>query len=281
MQNANQNRLFVGFKPPNISSNRYLQYIKKRFHLQKIGYSGTLDPFASGVLVIASGAYTKLLHHINISPKVYVATLWLGASSPSFDISNINNINVLKEFRLDSIKEVLDSLIGNVQYTPPVFSAKKVGGIRAYKLARKGKEVKLAESNMRIFDVELLHYIHPFLRFKVSVDKGGYVRSIGDLIAKKLGVCGALSALKRISEGDFIFNDYATLSPLSFLPYKQIQLDSHYDDIRYGRKITLNQIDIQKNTRYIVVFDDFFSIIEINNASEVKYILNNIEVDCK
>lgn len=269
-----KNLLFCGFKPPFVSSNFYNQSLKRKFNIKKLGYSGTLDPFASGVIVFASGIYTKLLGHLNLSPKVYIATLWLGAYSNSFDITNISKVNIVKEFEESKINEVLHSMKGIINYIPPSFSAKKVNGLRAYKLAREGKNIELNEISSEIFDINLLNYSHPFLSFKISVQKGSYIRSIGDLIAKKLGVCGALSNLIRIKEGEFSFNDYKLLNPLDFIEYERLFLKNYFDDFNFGRKIILKNDKFIKNKRYIVIFDDFFSIIEINNLGEVKYILN-------
>ena len=110
-------------------------------NLKKIGYSGILDPFASGVLVVASGNYTKLFSHFDLSKKTYIAILWLGVKSDSLDIENITNIDIIKQIPKSKILETLDSLKGKIAYKPPKFSAKKINGIRAYKLARENKEV--------------------------------------------------------------------------------------------------------------------------------------------
>lgn len=268
------NRLFVGYKRAFISSNSYLNTIKKKFNIKKIGYSGTLDPFASGILVLASGSYTRLLNHITLEPKVYRATLWLGAKSDSLDITSKVEVKMVSEFSLDSINRVLDSLIGRINYIPPKFSAKKINGIRAYKLARSGESVELKECKVEIFDIKVLNYNHPFLSFEVSVSKGAYIRSLGEIVASKLGVNGILSNLIRIKEGDFSFEGYKFLDPLSLIKYPKIDLNSYYNDVKNGKEITLKQS--YKNTTYIANFEDFFSIIRINDYKNVEYILNRI-----
>lgn len=273
----NANTIFVAYKPPFISSNFYLQSLKRKYKIKKIGYSGTLDPFASGVLVVATGIYTKLLNHINLSPKVYIATLWLGAESSSLDIENISRVNIIDEFEIGQISKILDSLKGEIIYTPPIFSAKKINGVRAYKLARKNENVELGSIKTEIFSIDILNYSHPFLTFKISVQKGTYIRSIGNLIANRLGCDGALSNLVRIKEGDFSFENYKILDLLDIIKYKNIDLSEYEEDIKFGRKIVLKNDKILKNTRYIAIFDNFFSIIEFNSLGEMKYILNNLE----
>lgn len=274
-KSIHNNLLFVGYKSTFISSNHYLKYIKRRFGIKKLGYSGTLDPFASGTLVLASGEYTRILHHLKLSPKIYRATLWLGASSEELDISSNNiSVNMIDEFNKERLCDVLESFIGCIKYTPPKFSAKKINGIRAYKLARENKEFVMSESEMNIFDIKLLSYTHPFLSFEVSVSKGSYIRSLGTLIANKLGVSGILSNLIRIREGDFIFDGYKMLNPLDMLKYECINIESFRDDFLVGRNIILP--NICKNRRYIAKFDDFFSIIDIDENNRVKYIVNRI-----
>ncbi|RAX53078.1 tRNA pseudouridine(55) synthase TruB [Helicobacter sp. 16-1353] len=269
--------IFVAYKPPFVSSNFYLQSLKHRYKIKKIGYSGTLDPFASGVLVIATGSYTKLLNHINLSPKVYIATVWLGAESSSLDMENISKVNIVSEFSISQINKVLHSLKGKITYTPPIFSAKKINGIRAYKLARDNQPIELSSITTEVFDINLLHYSHPFLSFKIIVQKGTYIRSIGYLIANKLGVSGTLSNLIRIKEGNFCFENYKILPPLDILTYEKINLKEYEEDFKYGRKIILKNDKISKNKRYIAIFDNFFSIIEFNDIGEIRYILNNLE----
>lgn len=277
--------LFVAYKPPNISSNAFLSTLKRRFNNKTLGFSGTLDPFASGTLVVASDKHTRLFSHFSLSPKVYIATLWLGADSPTLDITGISRISEIGEFPIERVESTLKSLKGNLTYTPPKFSAKKVGGIRAYHLARENADFTLGACKMEIFDIALLCYNHPFLSFKVSVSKGAYIRSLGQIIAERLGVNGALSALKRVAEGDFAFENYKLLNVLDFLPYPKLYLPFLKDDFLHGKKVRLEadsthlkEARIQKNQKYIVIFDDFFSIIQLDFYGRVEYILNRIDL---
>lgn len=201
-----KNLLIAAYKPPFISSNAFLNILKKRIGEQKAGFSGILDPFASGLLIVAFGAYTKLLSFLPKSPKTYRATLWLGADSQTLDIEGVKSVANIAPFENAQITRALDSLKGEITYTPPSFSAKRINGVRAYKLAREGKEVALKKQSTQVYALKLLHYNHPFVSFEVSLSEGGYVRSLGALMCESLGVKGALSALQRVGEGKLRLN---------------------------------------------------------------------------
>lgn len=274
--NDTTNTLILAYKPAFITSNAFLTSIKKKYHLDKAGFSGTLDPFAKGALLIASGSYTKLLPFLPTSPKCYEAVLWLGAKSKSLDIENFLGVEQIQPFSEGEIKRVLESLQGKITYMPPSFSAKKVGGKRAYTLARIGEQVELSQSTMEVFSLQFLKYNHPFLHFSCEISKGGYVRSLGELIAKKLGTNGILSALTRTKEGDLrAYNGRDIfLNPLEILPFDTLKLDSSFAPlVKNGAKICLKNT---KNGIFIVRFSDFFSIIEVLKDGNIKYLCNRI-----
>lgn len=272
------NALFAAHKPAGVSSNHFLTRLKRKYNLGKCGYSGTLDPFASGLLLVGVGAYTRLFDYLDKSTKSYEATLWLGAKSESLDIEQISQVECVGEYKREQIDEVLQSFVGRITYTPPRFSAKHINGKRAYELAREGVEFALKECEMQVFEIKLLFYNHPFVSFRVKVSEGAYIRSLGELVAKKFGVNGALSALKRVSEGSVKLGseELRELDVLSHLALKQIQLNEFYEEFYNGKKVTLEKQKLEANIPYLVVFDDFFSIIEVNENKEVKYRLNRI-----
>lgn len=272
------NALFAAHKPAGASSNHFLTRLKRKYKLGKCGYSGTLDPFASGLLLVGVGAYTRLFDYLDKSTKSYEATLWLGAKSESLDIEQISQVECVEEYKREQIEEVLQSFVGKITYTPPKFSAKHINGKRAYELAREGVEFALKECEMQVFEIELLSYNHPFVSFRVKVSEGAYIRSLGELVAQKLGVNGALSALKRISEGSVKLGseELRELDALSHLALKQVELNEFYEEFYNGKKIALKKQKLEANIPYLVVFDDFFSIIEVNENKEVKYRLNRI-----
>ncbi len=275
------NRLFVANKPINISSNRFLGQLKKKYKVKNAGFSGTLDPFASGCLIIAFGAYTKLFNYINQAPKCYEATIWLGAKSASLDNENIEKISILEPFLLEDLQNFTNQLIGEIEFTPPKYSAKHINGVRAYDLARKGIDFELKTQKMQVFSAQILNYSHPFLTISLKLSQGGYARSWAELLAKKLNCDATLSALKRISEGDFFYENEKALNPLDFLKLNKNEYLGDESDIALGKKLKIQNFKEQKNGLYLIAFDDFFSIIEIFNG-EVKYKLNRISnvVDC-
>jgi len=250
-------------------------YVKRKYSTKKVGFSGTLDPFATGCLIVATGQYTKLFQYLDKTPKSYKATLWLGANSPSLDIEKIDSIKEIEPFPEQTIKDILHSLLGELTYYPPKFCAKKVNGKRAYALARAGEEVVLKTITSTIYDIRLLNYNHPFVHFEAKVSEGTYIRSLGALIADKLGVDGTLSSLHRIHEGAFYYDDEKALNPFIHLslPLNMYMGDETYMEL--GKKLHIDYFKIQKNGTYLIETTHFFSIIEIINE-EIKYKFNRI-----
>ena len=251
-------------------------YVKRKYGTKKVGFSGTLDPFATGCLIVATGQYTKLFQYLNKTPKSYKATLWLGANSPSLDIENIDSIKETKQFDKQTIEETLASLQGQLTYYPPKFCAKKINGKRAYALARAGEELTLKTIHSTIYDIKLIHYNHPFVHFEAKVSEGTYIRSLGALIADRLGVDGTLSSLHRIHEGQFYYDEEKALNPFTHLA---IPSNTYTGDERYielGKKLDIKYFEKQEEGLYLIETSQFFAIIEIIKA-EVKYRLNRIE----
>ena len=273
-------RLFVVNKPIFVSSNNYMYYIKRKYKTKKVGFSGTLDPFATGCLIVATGRFTKLFRFLKKTPKTYQATLWLGVESKSLDIENITKITTTKELPLSKVKETLESLKGEIKYLPPKYSAKKIDGKRAYDLAREDKELKLKEVVSTIYDIKLLHYSHPFISFEVSVSEGAYVRSIAEIIAKKLNTIGTLSSLHRVNEGEFFYDNEKPLNPYDYLKIPKNRFLGDSRVLELGQKVKGLDFEIKDNGEYLVETKNFYSIIKINDL-KVKYILNNLPKEYK
>lgn len=269
------NRLFVVNKPIFRTSNGYMGYVKRKYNTKKVGFSGTLDPFATGCLIVATGQYTKLFQYLNKTPKSYKATLWLGANSPSLDIEKIDSLKDVEPFDEALIQEVLHSLKGELSYYPPKFCAKKINGKRAYELAREGKEVDLKTITSTIYDIKLLNYNHPFVHFEAKVSEGTYIRSLGALIADKLGVDGTLSSLHRIHEGQFYYENEKALDPFTHLALPSNIYTGETDYMELGKKLSIEYFENKKEGIYLIETKNFFSIIEILNE-EVKYKFNRI-----
>ena len=250
-------------------------YVKRKYGTKKVGFSGTLDPFATGCLIVATGQYTKLFQYLNKTPKSYKATLWLGANSPSLDIEKIDSIQDVASFDEAKIKSILSSLEGELSYYPPKFCAKKINGKRAYKLARAGEEVVLKTITSTIYKIKLLTYNHPFIHFEAKVSEGTYIRSLGTLIADKLGVDGTLSSLHRIHEGQFYYDNEKALNPFTHLALPSNTYTGDTAFMELGKKLHIEYFEKQEEGIYLIETSGFFSIIEIINQ-EVKYKFNRI-----
>jgi tRNA pseudouridine55 synthase len=271
-----KNLLFVAKKPMFISSNKFLNQLKRKYSIKKMGFSGTLDPFACGVLIIATGQYTKLFRFLKKTPKTYITTLMLGAYSPTHDIEKIEKIENTPKLKTEKIKEILNSFKGRQSQLPPRYSAKKINGIRAYKL-NNSDEFLDKKIEIEIFDIELINYSHPFITFKASVSEGTYIRTLGFDIAKKLGTIGSLTYLERVNEGKFFYECEKKLNPLEYLNLEENFYLNNTNNLLLGKKLSINDFKIIKKGKYFVRYDKFFAIIEIID-NKVKYILNRIEL---
>ena len=202
--------------------------------------------------------------------------MWLGAKSDSLDTEMIENVEIIKEFKEEKVLEVVNSLEGELEYEPPIFSAKKINGQRAYDLARAGKEVKLNKINSTIYDIKLINYCHPFITFEATVSEGTYIRSLGRIIANRLGIRnGSLSALERLNEGQFIYEDEKALDIKKSLNIPQNNYTGDTDNLKYGRVLALDDLEIQENGYYWLDNGDNISIINIEEQ-KVKYELGRI-----
>lgn len=174
----------------------------------KVGHAGTLDPLASGLLILCIGKHTKLIDSIMVGEKTYTGTILLGKTTPSYDLESEFN----QEFETNHItEELLESVrltfLGEIQQVPPIFSAKQIDGQRAYDLARAGKEVELKPNTVHISDFKITSNRFPEIDFEISCSKGTYIRSIAHDFGKLLNSGGTLIELRRTKSGDFSIND--------------------------------------------------------------------------
>ncbi|MGA1939797.1 tRNA pseudouridine(55) synthase TruB [Arcobacter sp. YIC-310] len=271
------NKLLVVKKPIFKSSNSYLNEIKRKYKNKKAGFSGTLDPFACGCLIVAFGQYSKLFNYMSKTPKTYRAVIWLGAQSESLDIENMISIENEEKLELEVIEKEVKNLIGVHEYYPPKFSAKKINGKRAYDLAREGKDVQMKKSSMRVYNTKLISYNHPFITFESSVSEGSYIRSLAQILLSKLLRKGTLSYLERINEGKFFYENEKDLNPLDYLDLPKNKYFGTKEWLDTGRKISIEYLENKNDGKYLIVFDEFFSIIQIENK-EVKYLLNKVSL---
>lgn len=269
------NRLFVVKKPVFISSNFYLKRIKYKYKNKKAGFSGTLDPFACGCLIVAFGQYSKLFRFLKKTPKSYRATIFLGAQSESLDIENVYSVQDIKKLSADEIKEKLNSLLGTLEYLPPKYSAKKINGQRAYTLARDGVDFEMKKIISEVYDTKFIHYNHPFITFDITVSEGSYIRSMAQILLERLQCVGTLSYLERLHEGEFFYENEKALNPLEYLDVPTNNYIGTKEWFDLGKKLSIEYFENKNDGEYLIVFDTFFSIIQIQN-NEAKYILNKV-----
>jgi len=271
------NRLFVAYKPSGISSNHFLGRLKRRYGVKKGGFSGTLDPFAKGALIVAFGNHGRLFRFLNKTPKRYRATLWLGAYSPTLDIEGVEEIDTLSPFNVTTISEAVTSLQGERTYPPPQFSAKRLNGKRAYEFAREGIEVELKQITSTIYDIQMIHYSHPFVTFEATVSEGSYIRSLGQIIAHTLGCEGSLSALERLCEGQFFPTNEDPIDIKTALNIPKNTYHGELQAIMLGQKLSKASFACQDNGTYWIDNGTTISIIQLSDEG-VSYLLNKVDV---
>lgn len=184
--------------------------IQRRLHLKKfkVGHAGTLDPLATGVLIVCTGRATRLIETLQSGEKEYLATLRLGATTPSFDLeTSIDATFPTAHITEESIRNALQSFVGNIMQVPPTFSAVKVDGKRAYKFARNGKELELKAKPVSIKEIEFISFNDDQLKFRVVCGKGTYIRSLARDLGLALDSGAHLVALERTRVGDIRIQD--------------------------------------------------------------------------
>jgi len=216
-------------KPAGMTSHDVVDRVRKELRIRQVGHAGTLDPFATGLLIIGIGDATKRLGELSGLPKTYEATATLGATSTTFDLEGEitemvgaslagaqNRAGTRPAPTRNDIEEVFNRFRGGYAQKAPIYSAKKIGGKKLYELARKGeaREEDRPTKNVTITELEIISYEWPTLAFRVSCGSGTYIRSLADDIGRELG-CGAyLTALRRTSIGDISVQDAVTLDNL-------------------------------------------------------------------
>lgn len=181
----------------------------------KIGHAGTLDPLATGLLIVCTGKATKTINDLMVQRKEYIATIKLGETTPSFDLETQPD----KQYPTEHItRELIDTaikgFIGQQNQTPPLFSAKFIDGKRAYEYARKGVEMELKAVPIEIYSMEVLNFEMPNLELKISCSKGTYIRSIARDFGKALNSGACLVQLRRTASGDFNISEALTIEEL-------------------------------------------------------------------
>ena len=207
-------------KPYRMTSFGALAYVRTRVSKKmgvrrvKTGHAGTLDPLATGVLILCTGKKTKEIERLQLDTKEYTATLQLGATTPSYDMEHeVNETYPTEHITEELIRSVLADFVGEIQQVPPSYSACKIGGERAYKLKRKGEEVTLQAKTVRIDEIELTHFDPETMQMsiRVSCGKGTYIRSLARDIGRALQSGAYLTALCRTRLGDVHIENCVTI----------------------------------------------------------------------
>lgn len=198
--------------------NKIRWHIRQKFNLKKIkvGHAGTLDPLASGLLIICTGSFTKKIDEYQGQIKEYTGEITLGATTPSYDMESEVDITFpIDHITEDLIKKTTEQFIGEIAQVPPMFSALKKDGVRLYDLAREGKTVEIKSRQITISEFEITNIELPKVQFRVVCSKGTYIRSLANDFGKALNSGGYLSKLRRTKIGEF--NVKNAMEPLEYI----------------------------------------------------------------
>lgn len=195
-------------KPLNWTSFKVVHKIRKAISVKKVGHAGTLDPLATGLLIVCTGKKTKEVTNFQDLEKTYTGTITLGKSSPSMDleteVAGFKELTGIDEIKIQSAK---DMFVGKIKQKPPMYSALKVGGKTLYKMARKGKTVERNEREVTVSKFEIKEIKLPDISFEIRCSKGTYIRVIANDLGEYLGCGGLLSSLRRTNIGDYSVTD--------------------------------------------------------------------------
>lgn len=212
-------------KPPDITSHDVVDKIRRITGIKKVGHSGTLDPFATGVLIILIDQATKEQSKFMRQEKEYLGVITMGATSDTFDktgvIQKVSDIRPAKK----QIQETLKCFIGDIAQIPPIYSAIKIKGEKLYELARKGITIEPQPRNVSIQSIKLLEYRYPYVTIKVVCGSGTYIRSLANDIGKRLGTGGYLKELIRTRIGNYKIEDASNLRKLNYNNWKTFAIE--------------------------------------------------------
>lgn len=258
-------------KEKNMTSRDVVNVISKHLHTKKVGHTGTLDPLATGVLLICTNHDTKLVDILTSKNKEYIATMRLGLQTDTGDITG----NILKKASYkvtkDQIIKVLNSFLGSSIQTVPLYSAVKINGKKLYEYARTGEEVTLPTRKIDISSIELLDYHDDLIKFKTTVSKGTYIRSLIEDIGKSLGTLATMEDLVRTKQGRYKIEDSYTLEDIKNNNYTPIPLNVVLEDYpRYN----LNENEyfkVKNGSKMFLNIDDKIVTLLYNNKPIALY----------
>ncbi len=231
-------------KDNGITSHEAVTRVKRLFKIKKAGHAGTLDPLATGVLLVCLNEATKITGYLSDLDKEYLAVIKLGETTDTYD-SEGRIVRKVSDFEVSvsEINKAIQMFIGDIEQTPPMYSAIKLNGKPLYKFARQGVEVEIKPRKVSIYSIEFLNYEPPLLTIKVACSKGTYIRSLCNDIGNVLGIGAHLTELKRTKIGHFIIENSAKLEEL---PDKNKAIDTINHALRHIPDIRLFDTNLQK-----------------------------------
>lgn len=271
------------YKPKGKTSHDVVAILRRITKVKQIGHTGTLDPFAEGVLPICIGKATRLIEYLK-DDKAYVATVQFGSATDTYDLEGETTKTSDLIPSLDEIEAKLDDFRGEIEQTPPIYSAIKVNGKKLYEYARAGEQVEVKTRKVCISELKLLEYNQETrtLELYIACSKGTYIRSIANDLGEKLGCFGHLIKLVRVQAGDFVVEDAIKLEdlqtkedvekqliyPLQKLNYQTYSLDEiEKEKISHGMQIfTKNNLE---NGIVILTYEDTLIAVAESNASKI------------
>ena len=278
MQSDHKPNFYLLDKPKTWTSQDLCTKIKKNFNFNKVGHSGTLDPNADGLMLLATDSYTKLFDYIENTDKTYKATAILGYSSPTLDVDsdlifheNINAVSLTKD-----IENFLGNLVGESFQTPPIYSAIKVKGKRLYKYARQNQEVDIPVRKIIVDNTELLSVESNKVTFQITVSKGTYIRSIVEELGKSLNTVAIVEKLSRTSIGNLDINHSKLNKNIEIMDYKSNLQSLHWKEVINLPILEINQ-EVHKSVQHgQLILSSMFSnqekyILSINNDAVAIY----------
>ena len=272
MQSDHKPNFYLLDKPKTWTSQDLCTKIKKNFNFNKVGHSGTLDPNAEGLMLLATDSYTKLFDYIENTDKTYKATAILGYSSPTLDVDSdlifhekINAVSFTKD-----IENFLGNLVGESFQTPPIYSAIKVKGKRLYKYARQNQEVDIPVRKIIVDNTELLSVESNKVTFQITVSKGTYIRSIVEELGKSLNTVAIVEKLTRTSIGNLDINHSKLNKNIEIIDYKSNLQSLDWKEVINLPILEINQELLESVQHGQLILSSMFShqekyILSINN----------------
>ena len=261
------NGIIIINKPTGYTSRDIVNIISKKLKTKKVGHTGTLDPLASGVLVITVGRYTKLGEMLTSLDKEYISEIKLGINTDTLDITG--NILEKKDFNVtkENIEKVFKKFIGKYKMEVPKYSAIKINGKKLYEYARNNEDIALPIKTVEVKDLELIDYQDDIIKFRTKVEKGTYIRSLIRDICKELNTIGTMNSLIRTKQGNFLIenaqeleDNYNLLKITDVLNIKTYNLnDKEYQKVINGNSLVLNsneeQLLLEYNNEEIAIYN--------------------------